>query len=423
MSNANRTIDLAGTQILKAADGTAAAPSITNDGDLNTGMFFPAADTIAFAEGGAEAMRIDSSGQVGINLTSGISEKLHVAGNIRGDIFKANRASAGSVTSVGYEGQIDGTTMFGIYSPTSYTMAAYTSGTERLRIDSSGNVGIGLTNPDGKLAVAGTLTALGIEVGKAGQTGNRYAGIDFTGDDTYTDFGFRIIRENTGQNANSVIVARGTGNLDIGTNEAGPILFRTTATERLRINSSGHGLAGADNAYTWGGASNRWSVIYSATGSINTSDINSKKDIAESTLGIDFIKSLNPVSYKFKVGGNLVSSEPDGTESVKIKDAVLDEDGNEVEPAVYEDRPKTKTVLTPVEGKRTHWGFVAQEVKAAADAAGVDFGGWVKTDTNNPDSEEGLRYDQFISPLTKALQEAIAKIETLEAKVAALEAA
>jgi hypothetical protein len=48
------------------ADGTAAAPSITNDGDTNTGIFFPAADTIAFAEGGVEAMRIDSSGLVGI---------------------------------------------------------------------------------------------------------------------------------------------------------------------------------------------------------------------------------------------------------------------------------------------------------------------------------------------------------------------
>jgi hypothetical protein len=34
--------------------------AITATGDLNTGMFFPAADTIAFAEGGAEAMRIDA---------------------------------------------------------------------------------------------------------------------------------------------------------------------------------------------------------------------------------------------------------------------------------------------------------------------------------------------------------------------------
>lgn len=52
------------------ADGTAAAPSITNIGDLNTGIFFPAADTIAFAEGGTEGVRISSSGGLSVGTTS-----------------------------------------------------------------------------------------------------------------------------------------------------------------------------------------------------------------------------------------------------------------------------------------------------------------------------------------------------------------
>jgi hypothetical protein len=52
-----------------AAAGTASLPALTTTGDVNTGIFFPAADTIAFAEGGAEAMRIDSSGNVGIGAT------------------------------------------------------------------------------------------------------------------------------------------------------------------------------------------------------------------------------------------------------------------------------------------------------------------------------------------------------------------
>jgi hypothetical protein len=50
--------------------GSAGAPSLTATGDTNTGIFFPTADTIAFAEGGVETVRIDSSGRVGIGTTS-----------------------------------------------------------------------------------------------------------------------------------------------------------------------------------------------------------------------------------------------------------------------------------------------------------------------------------------------------------------
>jgi hypothetical protein len=56
-------------------------------------------------------------------------------------------------------------------------------------------------------------------------------------------------------------------------------------------------------------------------------------------------------------------------------------------------------------------------VKQAVDAAGVDFGGWVLTDKDDPDSQQALRYDQFIAPLTKALQEALQKIEDLEQRL------
>jgi hypothetical protein len=57
-------VTTSGAQTIEFADGSASTPSITNSGDTNTGMFFPAADTIAFSEGGTEVMRIDSSGIV-----------------------------------------------------------------------------------------------------------------------------------------------------------------------------------------------------------------------------------------------------------------------------------------------------------------------------------------------------------------------
>jgi hypothetical protein len=49
--------------------GSNTAPSITTTGDTNTGIFFPAADTIAFTEGGVESARIDASGNMGLGVT------------------------------------------------------------------------------------------------------------------------------------------------------------------------------------------------------------------------------------------------------------------------------------------------------------------------------------------------------------------
>jgi hypothetical protein len=49
--------------------GSVSTPAISPTGDLNTGIFFPAADTIAFSEGGAEVMRVNSSGDLLIGTT------------------------------------------------------------------------------------------------------------------------------------------------------------------------------------------------------------------------------------------------------------------------------------------------------------------------------------------------------------------
>jgi hypothetical protein len=68
---------LSGSDGLSDVDGSAATPAIRGT-DVNTGIFFPAADTIAFAEGGAEVMRIDSSGNVGIGTSSTSGARLAV---------------------------------------------------------------------------------------------------------------------------------------------------------------------------------------------------------------------------------------------------------------------------------------------------------------------------------------------------------
>ena len=83
-----------------------------------------------------------------------------------------------------------------------------------------------------------------IEIGM-GQTSDNYAYIDLVGDTTYTDFGLRLIRNNTGANANSSLRHRGTGELDLVTVEQGDIRFITdNGNVRMMIDASNGGKVG-----------------------------------------------------------------------------------------------------------------------------------------------------------------------------------
>ena len=84
-----------------APAGTAAAPAITTSGDTNTGIFFPAADTSAFAEGGTEAMRLDSAGNVGIG-TNAPDAKL----DVRGELKVGYGSEAGRITAQGWDPKV-----------------------------------------------------------------------------------------------------------------------------------------------------------------------------------------------------------------------------------------------------------------------------------------------------------------------------
>ena len=71
LTTATAAITTATITNVQVADGTAAAPSITKTGDTNTGVFFPAADTVGISTGGVEQFRVASDGQLSAVVPSG----------------------------------------------------------------------------------------------------------------------------------------------------------------------------------------------------------------------------------------------------------------------------------------------------------------------------------------------------------------
>ena len=130
--------------------GTAAAPSITTFGDTNTGIFFPAADRIAFSTGGAEAMRINLIGDVGIGTMSP-GTKLDVRGNIFTGIVGGTNNSRLSVFDgaiiTKLQSQSAGDTAGVVGTESNHVLKLFTNNTARMTLDISGNVGVGTNNP------------------------------------------------------------------------------------------------------------------------------------------------------------------------------------------------------------------------------------------------------------------------------------
>ena len=122
--------------------GTAALPAITTTGDLNTGIFFPAADTIAFSEGGAEVARFDSSGNLGIGTTSptfGGTRGIHIANSSGDSRLHLTDNTTGTTANDGTEIVVNSGSLY-IDQKESQPIIFLVGGPECMRLDSSGNL-------------------------------------------------------------------------------------------------------------------------------------------------------------------------------------------------------------------------------------------------------------------------------------------
>jgi hypothetical protein len=136
--------------VVNVSAGTAALPTLGTVGDPNTGVFFPAADTVAVSTNGVERTRIDSSGNVGIGNSSP-SNVLTVTRNLNTTTRIAvtnsdttNTTSRASVQATSGAVSVDATAITGLGgfmgTSTNHPLELITNGNGRVTIDTSGNV-------------------------------------------------------------------------------------------------------------------------------------------------------------------------------------------------------------------------------------------------------------------------------------------
>ena len=403
-------------------------------------IYRPADNQLAFATNGAnERMRITSTGKVNIGDTQMSQNLLNVEDGTAAAIDIASHGSGGDTAYIGVKKSTGGGLTFGISNrdiifktgATYSNGTTFDSGTERMRIDSSGRVGIGTTSPDIRLTVVGSGTDNLVRLGRSDASGHasNTVNIKISKDyfhnlkmesssyrfDTYdgSSMNHRMNIPSNGQ-----IQILGGGNvlqLNPGGN-AGSLVFSQggSITSNIRSSDGGSNVAGGSGGgsklflaknqiymYTYNYLSNigdapsysqRFRIDTSGnfhgSSSNNISDQRLKKDIATITDPLTKIKGLIGRTFKWK------------EDSTKFDD-------------------------------KTKYGFIAQEVETTIPELVDTENGIVLFDKDDKviyDEEAVVSRSKSVNetgliPITvEALKVLISKVEILEAKVVALEA-
>ena len=272
----------------------------------------------------------------------------------------------------------------GIDLSTNDVVAVKTANTERMRVDASGGVAIGATSVS---------SGFKTELNHSGET----YGLKLTNGSSSVRFG-----------AGGPEISATGARLDIRTTDSNEMRFYTNNSERMRLDSSARlffGTAGAEPSSSQVGArisgTNGDNFWKSSTGS--------------STSGYDQLLFLNGNGIVGSVSTSGSATSYNTSSDYRLKENVVtDYDATtrlkQLKPSRFNFKADKDTTVD---------GFLAHEVSSIVPEAVRGEKDAVDAD-GNP-KYQGIDQGKLVPLLTKALQEAIAKIETLEAKVTALE--
>jgi hypothetical protein len=266
------------------------------------------------------------------------------------------------------------------------------------------------SNKSGNSNTANGFHALKSNVSGSENTANGFSALSFntTGSRNAAN-GFNALNSNT----------TGSGNV---ANGYLALCSNTTGNSNTAIGSSANVSAGnLSNATAIGSgatatASNQVRIGNNSVISIggyaawtNISDGRAKKNIRADVPGLNFINSLQPVTYNLDLDAIDELLKSDDPEINRHKDSLRSSRSSEEKEFEAKSRE--------VKQKRLQTGFVAQDVEKIAKSIGYDFSG-VDVDEKGI---YGLRYAEFVVPLVKAVQELSEKNETKDAVIASLQ--
>jgi hypothetical protein len=458
------TLILSGTDGLSDVDGSAATPAIRGT-DANTGIFFPAADTIAFSEGGTEAMRINSSGNVGIG-TSSPAAPLDVNGSI---VTRASGGEGGQVSfnnpdnaSVGltvdvssadtarvFQSRNNSVMQIGQLAGTGGIVTLHTAASERMRIDSAGNVGIGVTPSawnslypsiqveTASLTGINALSYFALGANAYISTSNDDTGAKYIVDGYATRFKsesgvfkWQIAASGTAGNTISFTQAMtldSSGRLLVGTTDTTGVAGNgvkitsnsvgSTSTVALTLEGTGGDFyalkcvgvdmslgsiaSGGSPYWIFGNATKSLLLLY-ANGDVRMPTVYGRTVTTPRNMFIDSNGVLGGIS-SVRASKNNITPITDSAWLYQVSPVTFN----------YRKRDEDGNYLDEVESE-TQYGLIAEDVEAVR----PEFCIYVEKDGQQV--LQGVHYDRMISPLIKALQEQQAIITQLQADVAAL---